>query len=144
MIPGENIKGIVHSNHWHASLQLPEEHRQLCWAQLKRDFQKIIDDSAPGDWVGHRGHRIIPELFDAWHAFRAEATPRVELQKRITGSERPRDTTLLERALLEDKNLATLCTHLIESEPAIWTHTNVEIVEPTNNLMERITPRALL
>jgi transposase len=41
-ILGDSIEGIVHSDRWHVYLQVPEEFRQLCWAHLKRDFQKIV------------------------------------------------------------------------------------------------------
>jgi len=144
-ILGENIEGIVHSDRWHVYLQVPEERRQLCWAHLKRDFQKIVDGGGPGDWVGRRGLRIVRELFDAWHAFRAEAIPRAELQKRIAGLERRLGATLLEGALRQDdKKVATFCGHLIELESALWTFARVEGVEPTNNFMERLVRRAVL
>jgi transposase len=143
-ILGETIEGIVHSDRWHVYWQVPEERRQLCWAHLKRDFQKIVDGGGPSDWVGRRGLRIVRELFDAWHAFRAEAIPRAELQKRIAGLERRLGKTLLEGAFVEEKKVATFCTHLIELEPALWTFAKVEGVEPTNNFMERLVRRAVL
>ena len=143
-ILGESIEGIVHSDRWHVYRQVPEERRQLCWAHLKRDFQKIVDGGGPGERVGRRGLRIVRELFDAWHAFRAEAIPRARLQERIAGLERRLGATLLEGAFGEDARVAKFCTHLIELEPALWTFARVEGVEPTNNFMERLVRRAVL
>src|SRR5579875_3082077 len=40
---GEMISGVVCSDRWSAYSQLPLELRQICWAHLKRDFQKLID-----------------------------------------------------------------------------------------------------
>ena len=62
---GDRIDGIVHSDRWHVYLQVPEERRQLCWAHLKRDFQRIVDGGGPSVFVGRRGLRIVRELFAA-------------------------------------------------------------------------------
>ena len=35
--------------------RVPAERRQICWAHLKRDFQKIIDRGGPSAWVGRAG-----------------------------------------------------------------------------------------
>ena len=44
---GEAITGIVGSDRWAAYSKLPLEQRQICWAHLKRDFQKLVDRGAP-------------------------------------------------------------------------------------------------
>ena len=61
----------------------PEERRQLCWAHLKRDFQKIVDCGGPSVFVGRRGLRIVKEVFAAWHAFQAGKVTRRKLQALI-------------------------------------------------------------
>ena len=94
--------------------------------------------------MGRRGLRIVRELFDAWHAFRAEEIPRARLQELVAGLERRLGNTLLEGAFGEDKKVAAFCAHLIELEPALWTFAKVEGVEPTNNFMERLVRRAVL
>ena len=68
---GEEIHGILHSDRWHVYRQVPDERRQLCWAHLKRDFQKIVDCGGPSAFVGRRGLRIVKEVFAAWHEFQA-------------------------------------------------------------------------
>ena len=143
-ILGEDIGGIVHSDRWHAYLQVPEERRQLCWAHLKRDFRKIVDCGGPSVFVGRRGLRIVRELFAAWHAFQAGTITRSRLQDRIAPLECRLSKTLLEGAFGADPRVATFCENLIHLELALWTFARVEDVEPTNNFMERLVRLAVL
>src|SRR5437773_5524199 len=99
---GEEIQGIVHSDRWKVYAQVPEERRQLCWAHLKRDFQKIVDGGGPSIFVGRRGLRIVRELFAAWHAFQAGTITRSRLQDRIAPLECRSRKTLLEGAFGAD------------------------------------------
>lgn len=141
---GENIDGIVHSDRWHAYLQVPEERRQLCWAHLKRDFRKIVECGGPSRFVGRRGLRIVADLFAAWHAFQAGTITRGRLQELIAPLERRLSHTLLEGALGADARVAKFCENLIHLEPALWTFAKVKGVEPTNNFMERLVRLAVL
>jgi transposase len=141
---GETIEGIVHSDRWHVYLQVPEERRQLCWAHLKRDFQKIVDGGGPSVFVGRRGLRLVQELFVAWHAFQAGTITRQRLQELIAPLERRLGNTLLEGAFGSDARVAKFCANLIHLEPALWTFAKVENVEPTNNFMERLVRLAVL
>jgi transposase len=143
-ILGESIEGIVHSDRWHVYLQVPEERRQLCWAHLKRDFQKIVDCGGPSIFVGRRGLRIVRELFVAWHAFQAGTITRSRLQQLIVPLERRLSKTLLDGAFGDDARVAKFCENLIKLESALWTFTRVEGVEPTNNYMERLVRLAVL
>jgi transposase len=137
-ILGDSIKGIVHSDRWHVYLQVPEKYRQLCWAHLKRDFQKIVDCGGPSVFVGRRGLRIVKELFVAWHAFQAGTISRSRLQELIAPLERRLGKTLLEGAFGDDARVAKFCENLIHLEAALWTFAKTEGVEPTNNYMERL------
>lgn len=143
-ILGEGIDGIVHSDRWHVYLQVPEERRQLCWAHLKRDFQKIVDCGGPSVFVGRRGLRIVKELFVAWHAFQAGAITRARLQQLLAPLERRLSKTLLQGVFGKDGRVAKFCENLIHLELALWTFAKVEGVEPTNNFMERLVRLAVL
>jgi transposase len=143
-ILGDSIKGIVHSDRWHVYLQVPEKYRQLCWAHLKRDFQKIVDCGGPSVFVGRRGLRIVKELFVAWHAFQAGTISRSRLQELIAPLERRLGKTLLEGAFGDDARVAKFCENLIHLEAALWTFAKTEGVEPTNNYMERLVRLAVL
>ena len=143
-ILGDRIEGIVHSDRWHVYLQVPDERRQLCWAHLKRDFQKIVDGGGPSTFVGRRGLRIVRELFVAWHAFQAGNLTRARLQELIAPLERRLRKTLLEGAFGIDARVAKFCANLIHLENALWTFASTEGVEPTNNFMERLMRLAVL
>jgi transposase len=143
-ILGETIDGIVHSDRWHVYLQVPEERRQLCWAHLKRDFQRIVDCGGPSVGVGRRGLRIVKDLFAAWHKFQAGTIARPRLRALIAPLERRFSKTLLDGALGDDTRVAKFCENLIHLELALWTFAKVDGVEPTNNFMERLVRLAVL
>jgi len=141
---GESVEGIVHSDRWHVYLKVPEERRQLCWAHLKRDFQKIVDCGGPSRFVGRRGLYIVKNLFAAWHAFQAGTITRQRLQELIAPLERRLSKALLEGAFGTDARVAKFCENLIYLQPALWTFAKTEGVEPTNNYMERLVRLAVL
>src|SRR5580658_8000504 len=133
---GEEIHGILHSDRWNVYRQIADERRQLCWAHLKRDFQKIVDCGGPSAFVGRRGLRIVKELFAAWHAFQTGKVTRRKLQTLIEPLKRRLGNTLLEGGLGDDAHVAKFCGNLLELECALWTFATHEGVEPTNNYME--------
>jgi transposase len=141
---GEDIDGILHSDRWHVYLQVPEERRQLCWAHLKRDFQKIVDGGGPSMFVGRRGLRIVKEVFAAWHAFQKGQVTRRKLQILIEPLQRRLGKALLAGGLGDDARVAKFCENLLMLECALWTFVTQEGVEPTNNHIERLLRRAVL
>jgi transposase len=141
---GEEIDGILHSDRWHVYLQVPEERRQLCWAHLKRDFQKVVDGGGPSVFVGRRGLRIVKEVFAAWHQFQEGKVTRRKLQELIEPLQRRLGKTLIEGGWGDDTRVSKFCENLLTLEPALWTFVTREGVEPTNNHMERLMRRAVL
>ena len=67
---GKKIKGIVSSDRWSVYGQLKLGLRQLCWAHLKRDFQKLVDRGGEGKEYGELGLTAVRILFNKWHLFR--------------------------------------------------------------------------
>jgi transposase len=141
---GEEFDGILHSDRWHVYLQVPEERRQLCWAHLKRDFQKIVDNGGPSVFVGRRGLRIVKELFAAWHRFQKGQVTRRKLKTMIEPLQRRLSKALVEGGLGDDARVAKFCENVLMIESALWTFVTHEGVEPTNNHMERMVRRAVL
>ena len=142
---GAEIHGILCSDRWRVYARLPAERRQICWAHLKRDFQKIVDGGGPSVWLGQRGLKIVKKVFAAWHAFRDGQSTRAQLQAELDRVANRMNRLLLEGCILgEDKTVATFCENVLALEPALWTFTRVEGVEPTNNFMERLLRRAVL
>lgn len=143
-ILGDEIFGIVHSDRWNVYLQVPAERRQLCWAHLKRDFQKVVDNGGPSEKVGRQGLRLVKEVFAAWHAFQEGKVTREQLGVLLAPLERRLNKALIEGALGDDARVAAFCENLLKLEPALWTFVKQAGVEPTNNYMERLLRRAVL
>lgn len=142
---GDTISGIVCSDRWAVYNQVPADRRQLCWAHLKRDFQKIVDQAGSSVFVGQRGLRIVRQVFRLWHLFRGGGCTRVELQRRLEPIQSRLNLVLQEGVLVgTDARVATFCENLLVLEAALWTFASVEEVEPTNNHIERLLRRAVL
>lgn len=141
---GEEIYGILHSDRWHVYLQLPAERRQLCWAHLKRDFQKVVDCGGPSVSVGRQGLRIVKEVFAAWHAFQDGKVTRKKLRTLIEPLEHRLNKALVQGAFGDDARVVKFCENVLKLESALWTFVRQEGVEPTNNYMERLLRRAVL
>jgi transposase len=142
---GEQIHGILCSDRWGVYRRVAAARRQICWAHLKRDFQKIVDRGGPSQGVGRAGLRIVKKVFAAWHAFQDGQVTRAQLETQLEPVVLRLNRVLLEGALLgEDKTVATFCENVLALEPALWTFVTAEGVEPTNNFMERLLRRAVL
>lgn len=141
---GARIQGIVCSDRWGPYGRVPEKRRQVCWAHLKRDFQKIVDRGGEGAKVGKAGQRIIKKVFAAWQAFQDQKTTREQLKVQLAPVIARMNRVLLEGYTGDDPKVAAFCGNLLELEQALWTFTREEGVEPTNNHIERLLRRAVL
>ena len=142
---GAELHGILCSDRWGVYNAVPAERRQVCWAHLKRDFQKIVDRGGPSTRVGQEGRKLVKTVFAAWHAFQEGQDTRAQLQARLAPVMNRLNRLLLEGAILgEDQAVATFCENMLALEPALWTFARVEGVEPTNNAIERLLRRAVL
>jgi transposase len=142
---GSTIRGILCSDRWGVYDQVPAARRQVCWAHLKRDFQKVVDRGGSGAAVGRRGLRLVKKVFAAWHEFREGRATRAQLQARLEPVIERVSWVLHEGAILSaDAKVAAFCEKVLAVEPALWTFVRAEGVEPTNNFMERLLRRAVL
>lgn len=141
---GETITGIVCSDRWSAYSKLPLEQRQVCWAHLKRDFQKLIDRGGPADAIGRVGREVVECLFADWGAFRRGELDRKGLQARLDPIARELQGALEEGRGCADKKAATFCANLLALYPALWLFAAIDGVEPTNNHAERILRSGVL
>ena len=135
---GETITGIVGSDRWAAYSKLPLELRQICWAHLKRDFQKLIDRGGPADAIGRVGLEVVECLFADWWAFRRGELDRAGLQSRLDPIARELQGDLEQGRDCADSKAATFCSNILALYPALWLFAAIEGVEPSNNHAERI------
>jgi transposase len=135
---GETIQGIVCSDRWSVYSKLPLEQRQICWAHLKRDFQKLVDRGGPAEAIGRVGLEVVECLFADWWAFRRGELDRPGLQARLGPVARELQGVLEQGCSCADSKAAHFCANVLALYPALWLFTAIEGVEPTNNHAERI------
>jgi transposase len=135
---GETATGVVCSDRWSAYSKLPLEQRQICWAHLKRDFQKLVDRGGPAEAIGRAGLEAVECLFADWWAFRRGGLNQAGLQARTERIARELQGVLEQGSSCADSKAATFCANLLAMYPALWLFTVIEDVEPTNNHAERV------
>jgi IS1 family transposase len=141
---GDAFYGIVGSDRWSAYNWLDPQQRQLCWAHLKRDFQKLVERGGASQRLGEAFLVQVEALFRLWQRVRDGTLNRSEFQTQV----KPIRTQVLKLlhegvALSQDKTRHT-CENLLKLEPALWTFVDHEGVDPTNNHAERCLRRAVL
>jgi len=141
---GESFAGYLISDRWSAYTWVDSARRQVCWAHLKRDFQKLVDYGGPGRVIGQDALRLLGGLFGAWADLRADPTQRARFGRRARQYQW-RLRRVLERGQQGacDKT-ANFCTALLKLWPALWTFVTVPGIEPTNNAAERAIRPAVL
>jgi transposase len=135
---GKKIKGIITSDRWSVYGQLRLGLRQLCWAHLKRDFQKLVDRGSDAKDIGEMGLDAVDVLFALWHAFRGGGLTRSQLQRQIAVVRQTLREWLELGCACKDTKAAAFCANVLAVEPALWTFVRNEGVEPTNNHIERL------
>jgi transposase len=141
---GSTVLGIVTSDRWSAYHRLDVYRRQLCWAHLIRDFQALVDRGGLGRAVGQELLDLAEDVFHWWYRVRDGTMTRATLRTYIQ-SQRPWLRDLLARgSACGCAKTEALCQNLLELEPALWTFTRIEGVEPTNNAAERALRPAVL
>jgi transposase len=142
---GERIKGFVCSDRWSAYARLAPWCRQICWAHLKRDFQKLVDRGGAAARLGEQLQRLGERVFAAWHLFRGGGGgDRQALQRQLDGPARAFERALKAGRRCADSKAATFCGNVLELLPAVWRFVVTEGVEPTNNHAERVLRRGVL
>jgi transposase len=141
---GETVQGFVCSDRWSAYARLSPFCRQICWAHLKRDFQKLIDRGGEAAALGEKLQRLAERVFAEWHLFRGGGCDRQQLQARLDGPARALERTLKAGRRCADRKAATFCQNVLALLPAVWRFVVSDGVEPTNNHAERVLRRGVL
>ena len=141
---GEGFAGYLVSDRWSGYTWVELRRRQVCWAHLKRDFQKIAD--AQGD-LARIGQSLLDQtqrLFKLWHRVRDGTLKRSSFAT-YASAIRGEIRALLEQGMVcADAKIAGMCQKILSVEPAMWTFVRVVGVEPTNNDGERSLRHAVL
>lgn len=138
------ITGILGSDRFGAYAHLPLSARQICWAHLKRDFQRLIDLGAATQPLGRAGRRVAKAVFGVWKDFKDGRIDRATLQTRLLPLRIRFHKTLRCESVGTDKKTRRFCRRLLKVYDALWTFAAIEGVEPTNNHAERMVRPAVL
>jgi transposase len=135
---GESVQGTVCSDRHGLYDRLRLDRRAVCWAHLKRDFQRWVDRGGSTAWLGEEGLAIARAVFRLWRRLRQRRIARATLRRALPPLRR-RMGDLLERGLNCGVGKARyFCRNLRKVYDAMWTFARVEGVEPTNNHAERM------
>lgn len=141
---GETFRGIVGSDRWAAYNWLAPQRRQLCWAHLKRDFQKLVERGGASQRLGEAFLAQVEQLFRLWQRVRDGTLNRADFQTQVEPIRTQVHGLLSEGANLDHEKTRHTCKNLLKLEPALWTFVHRDGVEPTNNHAERCLRRAVL
>ena len=134
---GERYAGIVCSDRWRGYDYLDPNRRQICWAHLLRDFTAHSEGMGEQEEFGSAGLVVTHDLFDAWRQFQQDHD-RARLQARIAPL---KDKLHAELEHASRKSTGPVppafARNLLKRWPALWTFTQTDGVEPTNNHAER-------
>jgi transposase len=135
---GEGFAGVACSDRWWAYNHLDPERRQVCWSHLLRDFTAQSEGLEPEKSFGEAGLAIAGRLFSAWDEFQ-RGGDRALLIERVAPLQHELKPLLDRYAGKSPKYKRTrgLARNLLKLWPALWTFTEIDAVEPTNNHAER-------
>ena len=138
------LAGVLVSDRWVVYDHWDEELRQLCWAHVKRNWEKQMDRGGAAKKLGERWLAEQKTVFELWHRFKDGTCTREAMQTEMTASIETLGNLLHEGTNSRDAALSRYCQRLHIQFPMYWLFTSVEGVEPTNNHAERVQRRAVL
>ena len=141
--------GIMTTDRWCGYNHYPPERRQLCWAHLIRDFKAMCASGPEGEAIGKALGKAARLMFQMWHRFKIwkcnEERRGVKISMTVLESQLKALRARIKALLEEGANRGVpKCGTILKMEPLLWTFTQNEGVEPTNNAAERNLRPAVL
>jgi transposase len=141
---GQTLTGILCSDRWRVYNHWPLDRRQVCWAHLKRNWEKLVERGGTSKEIGEKCLKVKDRVFELWHTFRGGGITRKELDKRMAPLSEELGDILRDGESRRDRRLVRFCGNLLDIYPALWLFATQEGVEPTNNHGERVQRRAVI
>jgi transposase len=141
---GEAVHGILCSDRWRAYDHWPTDRRQVCWAHLKRNWEKMAERGGRATEIAQACLRIHKRVFELWHLFRGGGCTRLQLGNDMAPLMLDVLEVLQSGQRCRDRKTRRFCARLLSQYVAMWTFVVTEGVEPTNNHAERVQRRAVL
>lgn len=144
LLLGRTLHGILCSDRWRAYDGMPLLQRQICWAHLKRNWDKLRERGGTAERMAAACLVIKDKVFEQWHLFRGGGLTRQQLDDCMAPLALELLTVLQNGERSRDGKTARFCRRVLAVYPALWTFVVVEGVEPTNNHAERVQRLAVL
>ena len=128
---GEKCSAVVTTDRYAGYAFIDPDHRQVCWAHLLRDFNRIAQRSGLAGQIGRRLLGLGFVMFRRREKAQLAGQKLEGLQGRIRAA--------LERGAQQGQcsRTANTCTNIVNLWPALWTFTTNPALEPTNNAAEQ-------
>lgn len=141
---GEDSRGIVGSDRYSAYSWLANILRQICWAHLLRDFQKILERGGASAVVGGYLRQEGEDLLALWARVRDGPLPHADFLAKLPSIQNHIRLWLTVGAACSHAKTSRTCRRILKIETALWTFTTHPDVEPTNNSAERALRKAVI
>jgi len=117
---------------------LPDINHQICWAHLKRDFQKISEREGKPGQIGKRLLYIYGQLFGFWKTeYRDELRLSKRQKKRLRYFKNKLLKCLVSGAYCGHKRTERTCENILSLQNSLWHFFENPNIPPTNNHAER-------
>lgn len=134
---GATFAGILCTDRYSAYNWVKTTCRQLCWAHLIRDIQKISERSGLAGKVGDDILGHICRMFRLWRLFKSGQISRRTLKRAMKPIRNNIELLLALGAACGHKKTENTCRNILKYKAALWVFVEMEGVEPTNNLSEQ-------
>src|SRR6266536_4640106 len=134
---GEQFSGILVTDRYSADNWYPGRWRQVCWAQLLRDFEEIRGRGGASEEIGAALLGQAHQMFVWWHRVREGTLKRSTFRSYMTPLRREVERLLEVGSRCGVPKTAGTCRDILQRREALWTFVQVAGVQPTNNTAER-------
>jgi len=146
------VAGYLVTDRWSGYSWWPLERRQLCWAHLLREFQKIAERGGTSQPIGEGLLAQARHLFKLWHRVRDGTLSRAAFAAAVVEIRAAVQHWLAEGAAYRTARgeqsararTARPCRGLLKVENAFRLFVRVAGLEPTNNTAERALRPAVI
>jgi transposase len=141
---GAKMLGVLCSDRWRTYDEWPLLWRQVCWAHLKRNWEKLLERGGKARRISQGCLDVHRQVFELWHLYRGGTLSFEQLDEAIHPLILRLQELLRAGGRSWDRKLARHCERVLAVSPALWAFMVFDGVEPTNNHAERVLRRAVL
>lgn len=134
---GDKFAGILVSDRYSAYSWVDAARRQLCWAHLIRDLNKIAERGGKSEEIANAILDYVGEMFKLWHRYKRGNNNRWWLKRKMEPICESIEALLAQGAKCGHPKTEKTCANILALKQALWTFVRVPGVEPTNNASEQ-------